>query len=1481
MSPRSGGEADKFGNRYEGVWTVRHLLYVLAGRAESVTVEDIGDLAQGVELTYRHDDIIEVHQLKRQNKNANSWTVKSLQDKGIWENVRPHVEAGREFHFISMIPAITLHSLSDRARRSESLSNFVSNWLTNKRLREAFDDLCSTDIYGSPEIAWRVLRGFWIDWPSERDIVEMNSTLAEQQLEGSGGTLAAAGLGELIAHNLGVCLDAPKIESELSKYGLHRTNARQVSSTREQIRSATDGWAASIERELMQPTIYRSETDELVNLLDGSGRFFLLMGAAGNGKTAVLHQVYQALAARKVIVLGFRLDRLEPFSSTTELGSRIGLDVSPVTALATAAGKEPCVLIVDQLDAVSLTSGRMPRNFDAVANIAREASAFPEMRIVLACRKFDVQNDYRIRELVNDKQCTQITISELSDSQVVDAVTTMGLDASALNAHQQNILRSPLHLVLLKTIADDATALSFQTTRNLFDAFWQRKLMECMQRRDTVRFNQVISTLATTISSRQRLSIPITVFDADDLSVDAGVLVSEHVLTQDDQQVAFFHEAFFDYVFARGWVERNETLVEFLMSGEQELFRRAQVRQIVNHLRELDPDRYIAEVEKLLTNPEIRYHIKAVVIALLGAVDGPTSQEWEMVARVLETNPIFEERLWSSLRTAAWFALLDAEGVIEDWLARDDEPVQGRALEIMTSAAKSDPNRLAEILQMHVAAEAYPGQLQLVTRFANIHQSRPLFDLLLGAVRSGRYETTRELWLSTYDLGEHQPVWAVELLAAFLVDHPNSMQLNDDGKIVALLERDHGAIKLVQLGADGAPQLFCDIFLPYMLRVMSAASIETGNERPIYDRHFSFRHPNNNPHELDDALLIGAARALRLTVKIDASAARPILEMLSIDRHEAAQWLLYQGIQESGELFAQWAADLLLEGTHRFMSGYSSNSVWSARQVIQATSRFMTDASFQRLEAAILDLRFSSEKRRPGWYVFNLLSAMDEDRLSERGRRRLGELRRMANMEQPPEPEGVKGGFIGSPIPPDSAKRMDDDQWLKAIAKHNAAKTDWNSFTGGAHELSYVLKEHVAREPERFARLALQFTTSTHPAYGDAILLGLGESEAAPDAASVFDAVRHIASLGQPANDRWLGTALRKYLKVVPIEVVEIIADRAVNANGPTDDLVVEQSEKGRKVNRDLYGVGINSARGSAAETLGDLLVYDADGSRTAVVLRIIDRMASDSSLAVRSCVAHVVHASMRHARQLALAAFRTLTDADDALLSVRTVLRLVAYLGYEDPEIARPVIERMLSSDVFETRQGGGQLAALAAMQWNMPDLFEIIVNSNDTALRQGAAGACAHGLPDTLDMAVTQRGLEAFLNDSEEVVRKAASEVAAALRSKRLRQFRTILSSLIASRSFSEALAQLLITLEHASDRVDDLILECVRRFVDVHGTEAGDIRTGAAADSQHIGELLIRAYAQVTSKTERSQILDLLDRLLLLGAYGVADLILESER
>lgn len=59
-----------------------------------------------------------------------------------------------------------------------------------------------------------------------------------------------------------------------------------------------------------------------------------------------------------------------------------------------------------------------------------------------------------------------------------------------------------------------------------------------------------------------------------------------------------------------------------------------------------------------------------------------------------------------------------------------------------------------------------------------------------------------------------------------------------------------------------------------------------------------------------------------------------------------------------------------------------------------------------------------------------------------------------------------------------------------------------------------------------------------------------------------------------------------------------------------------------------------------------------------------------------------------------------------------------------------------------------------------------------------------------------------------------------------------------------------------------------------------EAGDIRTGAAGDAHCISELVVRRLAQSRNATERSELLDVLDKLLEVGVYGIGEAIASFE-
>jgi hypothetical protein len=1485
---RKGGEADKDGNRYELRWLVSQLLRVILGEARSLTVEALDDLGDGVEMVLNTDTAVEVHQVKRQNGMSDQWSLADLNSRDVLSAAAAHVQQGRRFRFVSTVSSRIADELSTRAKQATSLQQFTSLQLTNKELNGAFPTLVKPNYLASSETAWLMLRGSSFEQHNEDDIVNMNAAIAGQLYQGLSGRTAAAALGDLIWDHLGVELTPEVIDSQLPKYKLVPTSAAQAQATNDTVDGLTAKWLGELQSQIMQPEIVRPEADELGRLVSaGTARMVFVVGAAGGGKSVLLHDFVRAEVDRGTPVLAFRLDRLDGFKTTQDIGEGLALGMSPVSALKLAMGEQTGgVLVVDQLDAVSQLSGRAPASFPAVADLIQEARAFPEICVVIACRKFDLQNDHRIASLASGADVLTFSVGVLTDEQIDLAVRGMKLDPARLTSQQREILKTPLHLVLLGTTADEPDALGFQTSTHLFQAFWDRKRLAVNARRAGVDFGRVLSVLANKMSSRQQLAVPRSVLDIDGLASDADILESEHVLIRDGANLSFFHESFFDYVFSRAWIAEEASLVEFLTAGEQELFRRAQVRQILTNLHDSEPRRFLTDLGELLSDERVRFHIKAAAISIVRAMSDPTRAEARLLVRLADARPELRKRIETLFRSPVWFERLDGDGYIEEWLD-GTESMQNRALNVMGSAGERNGDRLAELLEAHRAKPHYAAWARWVLRFADINNSRALFDTLVEAVRSGFYLPEPGLiWISVFRLAEVHPEWGTNLLRAYFIEQPGALDLDDGGKVARLMLHDRQVLKLIQSSAEADPQGFVAAFLPYILTVMAATAMPSEKPRPQRDLHFSFRQ-RDSPIvvRVADSLFVAVEQALRRLADTDPEATRHELQKLAADPHDAAQFLLYSVIMGNPPPLAEWAVSILLEDPSRFLCGYIDDPVWRARELLEVIQPFVSDDSFAALEVAVRDLQFEWEAGAPGHCAFKLLTVLDEKRLSEQGRKRLAELRTTFGREQPSPPTGMQTGSIGSPIRSDIAQKMSDEEWLAAMSKYESNETDWQTFTGGARELSQVFREQVKDDPERFAKLSLDLTADHSTAYGDAVLMGLGDTDPIDDPELIFTAVRQIASFHHDANDRWIGSALRPYRTLVPDDIVELILDRALTDEDPADDGIRVWSndrETGERI-PDVFASGINTTRGSLAEALAELLITDdAQGTRTALVAPRLGELAKDPSIPVRTCMARVVAASLLYARPSAVAAFHLLVDTDDSLLTASTVSDLVLYIGNGDGfAVVRPVVERMLVSELDAVREVGGQLACFAAVEWSDDDMLNAVVASDDSWVRRGAAMMAALRAPRAANAAKAATALGAFLDDDDIEVRRQAATIAAELRDARLRPYRNVLKQLINSNTFSEALGQLVLALEHAPDDVDDIILLCAQRFVDVLGIEASDIRTGAAGDAGDVAQLVISAYFRAQDASERSALLDVLDGLLEVDAFGIDEVITASER
>jgi hypothetical protein len=298
VSPRPGGEADKFGNRFEGRWTVRHMIDVLAANADSIVIEGPGEAGEGIEFSIvRPDDTEEAHQVKRQYGNSNSWSIAILASLGVIRAAVLQIKLGREFHFVSSVPSRKLQELTDRSRGVDSFEVF-SIGLT-EGLRQDFRAFAAA--VGTEAEAFIVLRSLHLQVIDELELRNTNETFARLlAINGAPAQAVPAVLAEIALDNLGRTLDAQSIRDELKRYGMDAPDVTGAHSLTAALREARNtslirispiGSQLAKVREIAPIDGLRdreNETAALARFSRGDDAYLWLEGEPWAGKTALM-----------------------------------------------------------------------------------------------------------------------------------------------------------------------------------------------------------------------------------------------------------------------------------------------------------------------------------------------------------------------------------------------------------------------------------------------------------------------------------------------------------------------------------------------------------------------------------------------------------------------------------------------------------------------------------------------------------------------------------------------------------------------------------------------------------------------------------------------------------------------------------------------------------------------------------------------------------------------------------------------------------------------------------------------------------------------------------------------------------------------------------------------------------------------------------------------------------------------------------------
>ena len=1520
----AGGIWDKLGNRYESLWTVEALMRVLRDEVLELVVEPHGDDGQGVEFYSTYPDGSREYFSAKRQTTGNAWTLADLTrpnetQRSILGDLFAHVATDAvpsRAVFASGTGANKLARLCEEAKSADDAKAFEKQIRGSADLTGEIESYVLKKLGLAWETAWERLRRLRVDGCDEGTLRRFLERVVERDLIGHkcvrfSAAAARQAIYELVYESFGKPIRRDMLVAHLAKHHFAPRDWHQPGADHDEIDRKNRLYTEGVETDLIQDfSVERQESQKLISAIQNGTRVVVLTGNAGMGKSCVLAQCLRALTQRDIHCLALRLDAQISACTASALGQDLGLTLSPALVLSGVARGRPSVLIIDQLDALSTTSGRNPRLWEAFQDLLFEVEHLRTVQVILACRSYDLETDDRLRGVVGKKAANPpIQLEPLDVEFVRSTLTAVGAPLEKFFPRHIEFLRTPLHLNVFVR-GDPKAAAPANDLTMLYDRYWDKKVQRARSATPRVHFEDTVNRLAQVMSERQTLTAPKDIFDAGGLSADAFALASDHVLVLDAGRYRFFHETFFDYVFARQFVASGRRLVpDLLTPSEQHLFRRGQVRQVLAYQRRREGSftAYMENLRELLAAPTVRTHVKKAVIDGLRDLVDPTIEEWELIL-----NLFGDPKLGWFARTVAWnnpgwFSVVEQSGAWDRWLSGADESDVNFAIRLLAlpETMKAHSAAIAALMRRHLHdTPAWRMRLGSLCDFGEIHHSREFFELFLEKLRQGWFdEKSGRHWHLT-KLAETNPAYAGELVAAFLRRRfPTCVNETDDNPNApsgALHLDSHFFQELKKV--DPLPVL--RQVLPVLVGVLRENEITEEDGRvtdPLRPHHIS-----DEGYRFGDVLVRYVIDAMCQCANDKPVELATLTTELSALRTETAAILLLATWPSNGAFFAIQAAKFLCASPSRLgldvRYGFGS-STQLAVPLIQAIADHLPAHDFQALESCVLNFTDKWERRNlryNGQTQYQLLLAFPEARLGAEAWHRLDELRRKFGPMNPSEGGSFGFGFVPPPITFECAIKMGDRHWLRAMQKYSK---DWGShrrtngkMTGGSVELGRVLEKVAQTDKPRFAKLLCRLPDAVSPIYFEHLLAGICRTDAENDEernklpTSAFASL--LPNLLVPCfervhtlPDRPSGKQICWSLKAVaentaPDSLLEVLAHYAENAPDPEAEIWMPSVEgKTPMYGGDPQFHGMNTTRGAAAEAITQLLF--AKPSRWTRLAPTVAALVGDKSLAVRSCVIGCLVFLLREHRDQAVRWFlQAVTDADD-ILDTHYVERFIHYARFTHYEALRLLLLRMLGLPQEKARAIAARQIALAAFRHPQAELdLKARVLQSDELARAAAADVFAHNLKEPECAPRCREFLAQFFSDPSAKVQEQAGSCWRHLAPDQLAHERRLMDLFVISPGFSSGAGALLDKLEDCPTRLPDVVLRIPEILIEKQRRAPEDTSGRIDTAFYNAAKLVLTVYQQsrghdrgAQAEAFQTRCLNIIDELLPVG-HGSMD-------
>lgn len=409
--------------------------------------------------------------------------------------------------------------------------------------------------------------------------------------------------------------------------------------------------------------ITRNETksiyDWIINELPIKQKNVLILkGEKGLGKSAILKDLYEKLEKGGFDVIGIKADKFYS-KSIPDLESKLFDNLLTFDTIIKKVEEKgtKIVVIIDQIDALSLTLSSNREFIETYNKLILHLQNSKYVRIIVSSRSYDLKYDAEL-SIYNSDEYRKVLVNPLSVENVNQTLSLFNINYTSPKVLQ--LLRVPNHLDIFCRIFDGNSKKgvdSISTLKDLYDQLWKKYVSP---KRD-LNLKKIIFCIAQKMYTEQRISVG-NIYE-DDYFQEIHYLNSYSLLSEYNKEIQFFHQSFYEYCFAKQFVENQESLEKYILDNEQSLYVRSVIKMVLEYLREYDIKKYINTVKNILISPDYRFHVKSLVITNIGSVKYPCTLEKEVVVNEVLKCADYEKVFMNSVYSEGWIKFFISENI--------------------------------------------------------------------------------------------------------------------------------------------------------------------------------------------------------------------------------------------------------------------------------------------------------------------------------------------------------------------------------------------------------------------------------------------------------------------------------------------------------------------------------------------------------------------------------------------------------------------------------------------------------------------------------------------------------------------------------------------------------------------------------------------------------------------------------------------------